>query len=61
MRVHGRFTIWAATTPARAAAYARADRRARASLWIAWQAKTAPKRISPSAYEALRRRWARRR
>ncbi|HEX4671829.1 MAG TPA: polysaccharide deacetylase family protein [Solirubrobacteraceae bacterium] len=61
MRVHGRFTIWAATTPARAAAYARGDRRALASLWIAWQAKTAPKRISPSAYEAVRRRWARRR
>ena len=61
MGVHGRFTIWAATTPARAAAYARADRRALASLWIAWQAKTAPKRVSPSAYEALRRRWARRR
>jgi hypothetical protein len=61
MRVHGRFTIWAATTPARAAAYARGDRGALASLWIAWQAKTAPKRISPSAYEALRRRWAQRR
>jgi peptidoglycan/xylan/chitin deacetylase (PgdA/CDA1 family) len=61
MRVHGRFTIWAATTPARAAAYARGDRRALASLWIAWQAKTAPKRVSPRAYEALRRRWARRR
>jgi peptidoglycan/xylan/chitin deacetylase (PgdA/CDA1 family) len=60
MRVHGRFTIWAATTPARAAAYARGDRRALASLWLAWQAKTAPKRISPSAYEAVRRRWARR-
>lgn len=61
MRVQGRFTIWAATTPARAAAYARGDRRALASLWIAWQAKTAPKRVSPRAYEALRRRWARRR
>jgi peptidoglycan/xylan/chitin deacetylase (PgdA/CDA1 family) len=61
MRVHGRFTIWATTTPARAAAYARGDRRALASLWIAWQAKTAPKRISPGAYEAVRRRWARRR
>ena len=61
MRLYGRFTIWAATTPARAAAYARGDRRALASLWVAWQAKTAPKRISPRAYEALRRRWARRR
>jgi peptidoglycan/xylan/chitin deacetylase (PgdA/CDA1 family) len=59
MTVHGRFTIWAATTPARAAAYARGDRRARAELWLAWQAKTAPKRISPRAYEALRQHWAR--
>lgn len=59
MRVHGRFTIWAATTPSRAAAYARGDRRALASLWLAWQAKTAPKRVSPRAYEQLRRRWAR--
>jgi len=59
MRVLGRFTIWAATTPARAAAYARGDRRALASLWLAWQAKTAPKRVSPRAYEGLRRRWAR--
>ncbi|MGZ4179189.1 MAG: polysaccharide deacetylase family protein [Solirubrobacteraceae bacterium] len=61
MRVQGRFTIWAATTPARAAAYAHGDRLALASLWIAWQAKTAPKRVSPKAYEELRRRWARRR
>jgi hypothetical protein len=61
MRVQGRFTIWAATTPARAAAYARGDRLALASLWLAWQAKTAPKRVSPKAYEALRRRWAQRR
>jgi peptidoglycan/xylan/chitin deacetylase (PgdA/CDA1 family) len=58
MVVHGRYTIWAATTPQRAAAYARGDLRARASLWLAWQAKTAPKRVSPAAYEALRRRWA---
>ena len=56
--VQGRFTIWAATTPRRAAAYARGDRLALASLWLAWQAKGAPKRISPAAYEALRRRWA---
>ena len=59
MLVHGRFTIWAATSPRRAAAYARGDRRALLGLWIAWQAKTAPKRVSPRAYEALRRRWAR--
>jgi peptidoglycan/xylan/chitin deacetylase (PgdA/CDA1 family) len=59
MRVHGRFTIWAATTSARAAAYARGDNRALAALWIAWQAKTAPKRLSPRAYETIRSRWAR--
>jgi peptidoglycan/xylan/chitin deacetylase (PgdA/CDA1 family) len=60
IRVQGRFTIWASTTPARAAAYARGDRLARVSLWVAWQAKTAPKRVSPRAYEAARRAWARR-
>lgn len=58
MIVHGRFTIWAVTSPARAAAYARGDLRARAGLWLAWQAKTAPKRVSPAAYESFRRRWA---
>ena len=59
MRVQGRFTIWSTTVPSRAAAYARGDRLALASLWLAWQAKSAPKRVSPKAYEALRRRWAR--
>lgn len=59
MLVHGRFTIWASTTPARAAAYARGDHRARAGLWLAWQAKSAPKRLSPHAYEAIRQRLAR--
>jgi peptidoglycan/xylan/chitin deacetylase (PgdA/CDA1 family) len=59
MRVQGRFTIWGATGASRAAAYARGDRLALASLWLAWQAKSAPKRVSPKAYETLRRRWAR--
>ncbi len=59
MVVHGRFTIWAATPPARAAAYARGSKPARISLWLAWQAKTAPKRVSPRTYEAARQRWAR--
>jgi peptidoglycan/xylan/chitin deacetylase (PgdA/CDA1 family) len=58
MVVHGRFTIWAGTTPARAAGYARGSVPARLSLWFAWQAKTVPKRISPRAYEYARRRWA---
>ena len=56
--VRGRCTIWAATAPARAAAYARGDWLALTSLWLAWQAKTAPKRVSPAAYEWVRRRWA---
>lgn len=59
MLVHGRFTIWASTTAARAAGYARGDTLARVSLWLAWQAKTAPKRVSPRTYEAARQRWAR--
>jgi peptidoglycan/xylan/chitin deacetylase (PgdA/CDA1 family) len=59
MLVHGRFTIWGATSPSRAAAYARGDLRARTALWLAWQAKTAPKRVSPATYEAVRQRWAR--
>jgi peptidoglycan/xylan/chitin deacetylase (PgdA/CDA1 family) len=58
MQVHGRFTIWAATRPARAAAYARGDRRARAEMWLAWQSKTVSKQLSPAVYESLRRRWA---
>jgi peptidoglycan/xylan/chitin deacetylase (PgdA/CDA1 family) len=58
MEVHGRFTIWAATTPARAADYAQGDLRARAEMWLAWQLKTASKRLSPAVYESLRRRWA---
>lgn len=59
MSVHGRFTVWAATSPARAAAYARGEARARLALWLAWQAKTASKRISPAVYENLRQSWAR--
>jgi peptidoglycan/xylan/chitin deacetylase (PgdA/CDA1 family) len=59
MLVRGRFTMWSVTSPSRAAAYVRGDRLARLSLWLAWQAKTAPKRLSPRTYEALRQRWAR--
>jgi peptidoglycan/xylan/chitin deacetylase (PgdA/CDA1 family) len=57
--VHGRCTIWASTSPERAAAYARTDRLALAGLRLAWEAKSAPKRLSPDAYEALRQCWAR--
>lgn len=57
--VQGRYTIWRRTAPARAAAYARGDWTARVSLWLAWEAKTAPRRLSPGAYEMLRQAWAR--
>ena len=57
--VIGRYTIWA-TTPARtAAAYARGARLARGRLWLEWNVKQRAKRISPRAFEALRRLRAR--
>jgi peptidoglycan/xylan/chitin deacetylase (PgdA/CDA1 family) len=59
LRVDGRYTVWGSTSPARAAAYARGDRLPRLSLWISWQAKSAPKKLSPRVYELLRQRWAR--
>jgi peptidoglycan/xylan/chitin deacetylase (PgdA/CDA1 family) len=58
IEVQGRYTIWASTSAARVAAYARGNRLARASLWVAWEAKSAPKRLSPAAYEWVRQRWA---
>jgi peptidoglycan/xylan/chitin deacetylase (PgdA/CDA1 family) len=59
--VHGRYAVWATTSSARAAAYARGGRLARGGLWLAWCGKTAPKRLSPRAYEALRQAVIRRR
>jgi hypothetical protein len=56
--VLGRFTVWANTSPSRAAGYARGRLWARASLWLAWHAKSAPKRVSPGAYELVRQKWA---
>lgn len=53
--VLGRYTIWATTPPSRAAAYARGDRLARGRLWLEWNTKQRAKRISPRAFEALRR------
>jgi peptidoglycan/xylan/chitin deacetylase (PgdA/CDA1 family) len=58
--VIGRYTIWAATPAARAAAYARGARIPRARLWLEWNAKQRAKRISPRAFEAARRLRARR-
>ena len=53
--VIGRYTIWASTPASRAAAYARGAWLARARLWLEWNAKQRAKRISPRAFEALRR------
>jgi peptidoglycan/xylan/chitin deacetylase (PgdA/CDA1 family) len=61
MLIVGRYTIWRRTSPARAAAYVRGAPGARTSLWIAWQLKNAPKRLSPRAYELVRQAWAARR
>jgi peptidoglycan/xylan/chitin deacetylase (PgdA/CDA1 family) len=57
--VIGRYTIWATTPASRAAAYARGARLPRARLWLEWNAKQRAKRISPRAFEALRRLRAR--
>jgi peptidoglycan/xylan/chitin deacetylase (PgdA/CDA1 family) len=57
--VIGRYTIWASTPASRAAAYARGARLPRARLWLEWNAKQRAKRISPRAFEALRRLRAR--
>jgi peptidoglycan/xylan/chitin deacetylase (PgdA/CDA1 family) len=58
IQVHGRYTVWRATTAARASAYARGAVLARSTLWLSWQVKGAPKRLSPRAYELVRQRWA---
>lgn len=53
--VLGRYTIWATTPAERAAAYARGDRLARGRLWLEWNAKQRAKRLSPRAFEAVRK------
>lgn len=53
--VHGRYTVWAGTSAPRVAAYARGGVWARATTWLSWQAKSVPKRVSPTGYETLRR------
>ena len=55
MLVHGRFTVWATTSPRRIGAYARAEPWARLTMRLGWEAKSASKRLSPDAYEAFRR------
>ncbi len=58
--VQGRYTIWGSTPASTAAAYARGARLQRARLWLEWNAKQRAKRISPQAFEAVRRLRARR-
>jgi peptidoglycan/xylan/chitin deacetylase (PgdA/CDA1 family) len=53
--VIGRYTIWGSTPAARAGDYARGARLARGRLWLEWNAKQRAKRLSPRAFEALRR------
>ena len=55
MSVVGRYTIWASTPARTAAAYARGSRAAGGRLWLEWNTKGIAKRISPRAYDALRR------
>jgi len=59
MSVIGRYGIWASTPARQVAAYTRRDRGARARLWVEWRVKTATKRMSPAAYQGLRRLRAR--
>lgn len=61
LEVHGRFIIRASTSPERAAAFASGNRGVTLAAWLDWQAKQLPRRLSPEAYERLRRLWARRR
>ncbi len=60
LSVRGRYTIWDTTPASVAAAYARGERLACGRLWLEWNAKKLAKRVSPSAYQLLRRARARR-
>ena len=55
MAVMGRYTIWSSTPARTAAAYARGSLAAGGRLWLEWNTKGVAKRISPRAYDALRR------
>jgi peptidoglycan/xylan/chitin deacetylase (PgdA/CDA1 family) len=59
MTVMGRYTIWSTTSARQAAGYARGEPLTRARLWVEWQAKGLPKRLSPAMYQRLRRLRAR--
>ena len=55
LTVLGRYTIWARTSPARAAAYARGDRAACGWLRTQWLLKRAARAAGPATYERARR------
>jgi peptidoglycan/xylan/chitin deacetylase (PgdA/CDA1 family) len=55
LTVRGRYTIWASTPARVAAAYARGELVACRRLWLEWNAKKLAKRVSPAAYQVLRR------
>ena len=54
LTVLGRYTIWAQTSAARAAAYARGDRAACAWLGAQWRVKRAARAVGPDVYERAR-------
>lgn len=55
LRVSGRYSIWATTPAARAAAYVSDSAWARRRLALEWKLKQGAKRASPRVYEWLRR------
>lgn len=55
LSVVGRFPIWGSTRPERAAGYASGRIGARAGLVMAWKAKRIARRLTPGAYDRLRR------
>jgi peptidoglycan/xylan/chitin deacetylase (PgdA/CDA1 family) len=61
LRVLGRYTIWAADAPELAAKLIGGAPAPRARRWIAWEARSAARRLSPRAYGAVRAYAARRR
>jgi peptidoglycan/xylan/chitin deacetylase (PgdA/CDA1 family) len=55
LSVVGRFPIWGSTRPRTAASYASRRIDARTRLVLSWKAKRLAKRLTPRAYERLRR------
>jgi peptidoglycan/xylan/chitin deacetylase (PgdA/CDA1 family) len=55
LRVHGRFAVYAGTSPARIAALCRLSRPAVLSAWLGWRARTAARAVLGQGYVELRR------